>query len=143
MIQYPKISIVTPSYNQGQFIEETILSVLDQDYPDLEYLIIDGGSTDNTIDIIRKYSKHLTYWVSEPDRGQSHAINKGFAICTGEIFNWLNSDDLLLNNALSSVAEAYCSSEAEYKIVVGNCIWGVNKDNVRYHDKPIFSWQLS
>ena len=101
--QWPKISIVTPSYNQGQFIEETILSVISQNYPNLEYIIIDGGSTDDTVDIIKKYSQYITYWVSEPDKGQSHAINKGIERCTGEIFNWINSDDMLYFGALRKV----------------------------------------
>jgi len=104
---WPKISIVTPSYNQGQFIEETIRSVLLQGYPNLEYIIIDGGSTDNSVEIIKKYSPWLTYWVSEPDRGQSQAINKGLAHCTGEVFNWINSDDLLCPGALRAVATAW------------------------------------
>ncbi len=104
---WPKISIVTPSYNQGQFIEETIRSVLLQGYPNLEYIIIDGGSTDNSVEIIKKYSPWLTYWVSEPDRGQSHAINKGLTHCTGEVFNWINSDDLLCPGALRAVATAW------------------------------------
>src|ERR1700712_3748647 len=81
----PKISIVTPTFNQGKFIEETILSVIGQGYPNLEYIIIDGGSTDETVEIIKKYEKHLTYWVSEKDKGQSHAINKGFARASGDI----------------------------------------------------------
>ncbi|SMP82143.1 Glycosyltransferase involved in cell wall bisynthesis [Desulfonatronum zhilinae] len=103
----PRISIVTPSFNQGQFIEKTICSVLDQNYPNLEYVVIDGGSTDETVEIIKKYEKHLTYWVSEPDRGQSHAINKGLAHCTGDVFNFLNSDDYLEPGALFHVAEAW------------------------------------
>jgi glycosyltransferase involved in cell wall biosynthesis len=102
-----KITIITPSFNQGQYIEETILSVLSQNYPNLEYIIIDGGSTDNTVEIIKKYEKHLTYWVSEPDQGQSHAINKGLKHATGDIFNWLNSDDTLLPNALHTVARNF------------------------------------
>ena len=100
------ISIVTPSYNQGQFIEETIRSILLQGYPNLEYIIIDGGSTDNTVDIIRKYEAWISYWVSEPDKGQTNAIYKGFQRCTGVIWNWLNSDDLLESNALQAVAKA-------------------------------------
>jgi len=90
----PKFSIVTPSYNQGQFLEETILSVLDQKYSNLEYIIIDGGSTDESVEIIRRYEKHLAYWVSEKDRGQVHAINKGIEKITGDIFGFVNSDDL-------------------------------------------------
>ena len=104
---WPRISLVTPSFNQGAFIEETIRSVLAQGYPNLEYVIIDGGSTDETVEIIRKYERYVSYWVSEPDRGQSHAINKGIARCTGEIFNWLNSDDLLCPGALRAVAEVW------------------------------------
>lgn len=97
---YPKITIVTPSYNQGKFLEETIRSVLLQNYPNLEYIIIDGGSSDNSIEIIKKYDQHITYWVSEKDHGQSHAINKGFEKATGEIGMWLCSDDLLCEGAL-------------------------------------------
>jgi glycosyltransferase involved in cell wall biosynthesis len=103
----PKISIITPSYNQGQFIEETITSILSQDYPNLQYLIIDGGSKDNTVEIIKKYSNRLDYWVSEKDRGQSHAINKGIERSNGEIVNWINSDDALMPGALWTVARAW------------------------------------
>ncbi|HEY0350129.1 MAG TPA: glycosyltransferase family 2 protein [Pyrinomonadaceae bacterium] len=103
----PKISIVTPSFNQGQFIEETIRSVLDQDYPNLEYLVIDGGSTDQTVDTIRKYESHLSYWESEKDRGQVHAINKGLARATGDIFAFINSDDIYLPGTFSTVAKYF------------------------------------
>lgn len=105
-VRWPKISIVTPSFNQGEFIEETIRSVLLQNYPNLEYTVIDGGSTDNSVQIIKKYEPWITSWVSEPDRGQSHAINKGFARSTGQIVAWVNSDDALAAEALFEVANA-------------------------------------
>lgn len=103
----PRISIVTPSYNQGSFIEETIQSVLSQNYSNLEYIIIDGGSTDNTVEVIRKYETQITYWVSEPDRGQTHAINKGLEKSTGEIWSYLNSDDLLYPGSLDLIGECF------------------------------------
>jgi glycosyltransferase involved in cell wall biosynthesis len=118
---WPRISIVTPSYNQGQFIEETIRSVLLQEYPNLEYIIIDGGSTDNSVDIIKKYEPWLTYWESLPDRGQSHAINKGFSHASGEIFAWLNSDDLLCENSLARVAKIFVESNCD--VLSGNTIY--------------------
>lgn len=101
----PRISIITPSYNQGCYLEETIRSVLDQNYPDLEYIIIDGGSTDQSVEIIKKYANRLAYWVSEKDRGQTHAINKGFERCTGCIVAWINSDDIYLPGTLARVAD--------------------------------------
>jgi len=102
----PTFTVVTPTYNQGQFIERTIDSVLSQAYPNLEFIIIDGGSTDNTVNTIRKYERHLTYWVSEPDRGQSHAINKGMQRSTGDFLTWLNSDDWYTPGALQTFADA-------------------------------------
>ncbi len=113
-----RISIVTPSYNQGQFIEETIRSVLLQGYPDVEYIIIDGGSTDESVEIIKKYAPWLAYWVSEPDRGQSHAINKGIEHATGEILLWLNADDLCLPGAFQEVALAFANNPSA-RIVIG------------------------
>lgn len=107
---WPRMSIITPSYNQGQFIEETICSVLLQGYPNLEYIIIDGGSTDGSVEIIKKYEPWLAYWESEKDRGQSHAINKGIQKASGEILFWLNSDDLCLPHSFYKVAQAFHSS---------------------------------
>lgn len=104
---WPRISIITPSFNQGQYLEETIRSILLQNYPALEYIIIDGGSTDGTVDLIRKYEPWITSWVSERDRGQTHAINKGLRLATGEIINWINSDDYLAPGALHHIATAY------------------------------------
>lgn len=114
----PKISIVTPSYNQGEFIEQTIRSVLLQNYPNLEYIIIDGGSTDNTTEIIKKYDQWISYWVSEKDDGQSHAINKGTDNCTGEIFNWLNSDDYYFCDCFKNLAESF--NQDDVYVVAGN-----------------------
>src|SRR5439155_11304713 len=104
---WPRVTVVTPSYNQGQFVEETIRSVLLQGYPNLEYVVVDGGSTDESVEIIRKYEPWLAYWVSERDQGQTHAINKGLARATGEVFAYLNSDDLFVPGALTAIGEAY------------------------------------
>jgi glycosyltransferase involved in cell wall biosynthesis len=114
---WPRISIVTPSFNQGRFIEETILSVLGQGYPNVEYIVIDGGSTDGTEAVLERYRDRFDHIVSEKDDGQGHAINKGMAIATGEILTWLNSDDMLTPGALFAMAIAFATSRAE--IVAG------------------------
>ncbi|RZK45342.1 MAG: glycosyltransferase [Hymenobacter sp.] len=115
----PKISIITPSYNQGQFLEETIRSVVAQNYPNYELIILDAGSTDNTLAIIRQYEPYITYWVSEKDRGQSHAIQKGLDKASGDIINWINSDDVLAPGAFDCIAAEF--DLARYDVMCGRC----------------------
>lgn len=119
--EWPRISIVTPSYNQGQFLEETIRSVLLQGYPNLEYIIIDGGSTDNSVEIIEKYASYLAYWVSEKDKGQAHAINKGLARSTGSIIGWINSDDLYVKGIFKKISEKLHQNQSSI-LIHGNRI---------------------
>jgi glycosyltransferase involved in cell wall biosynthesis len=119
--EWPKISIITPSFNQGNFIEETIRSIVMQGYPDLEYIIMDGGSSDNTVDIIKKYDSCITKWVSEPDNGQTHAINKGIRYATGEIIAYLNSDDLYLPDSLKTAA-LYLTSHMDVSMIYGDIL---------------------
>jgi glycosyltransferase involved in cell wall biosynthesis len=116
MANYPKITIITPSFNQGEFLEHTITSILSQNYPNLEYMIIDGGSTDNSLEIINRYASHLAYFVSEKDNGQSDAINKGLQRATGDYITWINSDDQLLPNALATVAQYFQKNPAAYVV---------------------------
>lgn len=120
-LTYPVITVVTPSYNQAQFLEETIRSVLLQGYPALEYLVIDGGSQDGSVEIIRRYEQWLTDWQSEPDRGQSHAINKGWTKATGQILHWLNSDDILLPGALTAIGQAF-AQDPSLQVLMGHCL---------------------
>ena len=118
-IEQPLISIITPSFNQAAFIEETLQSVLTQDYPAIEYIVIDGGSDDGSVAIIERYADQLAYWVSEADKGQADAINKGFARATGKYVAWLNSDDVYLPGAISS-AVAALEKNPEVAFVYGN-----------------------
>jgi glycosyltransferase involved in cell wall biosynthesis len=136
---YPKISLVMPSYNQAQFLEETIRSVLDQNYPNLEYIVIDGGSNDGSVEILQRYADQFTYWVSEPDQGQTDALNKGFSKATGDLFCWLCSDDLLEPRALHEVAEFF-EQHPTARVVYGDTIW-VNANNVpiRYRKELAFN----
>ncbi len=116
---FPKVSIITPSFNQGQFLEDSIRSVLEQDYPNLEYIIVDGGSKDQSVEIIKKYQDHLTWWISEKDKGHADALNKGFSHATGEILAWLNSDDIYFPNAVSE-AVSILRSHPEVGMVYGD-----------------------
>lgn len=123
----PVLSIVTPNYNQGEFIEETIRSILLQNYPKLEYIIIDGGSTDNSVEIIKKYESFLSYWISEKDQGQSDAINKGFKLCTGDYLAWMNADDCYLANALNTI---FIKNKGNlYDFIYGNTYCGNTLEN--------------
>jgi len=126
---WPKISIVTPSFNQADFLERTILSVLNQNYPNLEYIIIDGGSTDGSVEVIKKYEKYLGYWVSEKDNGQAHAVNKGWALATGQWLGWQNSDDIYLPGAFHKVAVAAAKFPGK-DLIYGNVYHVDRGDNI-------------
>lgn len=128
----PRISIVTPSYNQGRFIEATIQSVLTQGYPNLEYIVIDGGSTDESVDVIRRHEKQLAYWVSEKDSGAADAIAKGMRRATGDILAYLNSDDLYVPGTLHAVARAFESKQSD--VVFGNA-WWIDTDGQRIGER--------
>jgi glycosyltransferase involved in cell wall biosynthesis len=117
----PRITVITPSYEQGDFLEQTIRSVLLQGYPNLEYMVVDGGSSDNSVEIIERYAPWLSYWVSEPDRGQAHAINKGLERSTGEILCWLNSDDYFTPGTLDVVGAKLHRDRGAHAIA-GHCL---------------------
>ncbi len=120
-INVPKISVITPSFNQGKFIEQTILSVISQSYPNLEYIVMDGGSTDESVEVIKKYERHITYWQSKPDNGQAAAINEGFKRATGDILCWLNSDDMYMPGIFDKIAAIFVNTSKPL-VVFGNCL---------------------
>lgn len=130
MSELPRITVVTPSYNQAAFLERTIRSVLDQGYQNLEYIIIDGGSTDGSVDIIRRYADRLAFWVSEPDRGQTDAINKGLRRATGEWVAWQNSDDIYYPGAFHDLAAA-AAKHPQAGLIIGDMML------IDEHDHPL------
>lgn len=133
----PKISIITVCYNSEKYLEETIQSVLRQNYQNVEYIIIDGGSTDNTVSIIDKYRQYITYFVSEPDNGISDAFNKGIRVATGDVIGIINSDDLLEEGALERVAQEYAPSVDWYR---GDCkVWN-DQTGFVFIEHPTLDW---
>lgn len=128
---FPKISIITPSLNQSNFIEDNIKSVLEQDYPNFEHIIIDGGSNDGTLEILKKYS-HIK-WISEKDKGQSDALNKGIKMATGDIIGWLNADDFYCKNIFKDIVKAYIKNPKSWYI--GNIILYDNETKIHIYDK--------
>lgn len=136
----PMISIVTPSFNQGRFLNQNIISVINQCYPKYEHIIIDGGSNDSTIDILKSFNDRIAYWVSEKDGGQSHAFNKGLSIATGEIIGWQNSDDCYLPNAFCQVSEAF-QKNPDTDVLYGDFFY-IDEENRILHPKkypPLFT----
>ncbi|MBO9640294.1 MAG: glycosyltransferase [Siphonobacter aquaeclarae] len=138
-LSFPKISVITPSYNQAEFLERTLLSILNQNYPNLELIVMDGGSTDGSADVIRKYEKYITYWVSEKDGGQTAAINAGFRKATGDWVTFQNSDDVFAPNALLTVGKAI-RSFPDVSVFYGNLLMIDENDLVFEHKKQIPFW---
>ena len=135
---YPRISIVTPNLNGARYLEYTISSVINQKYPNLEYIVIDGGSTDGSIEIIEKYKNFLAYWETKPDNGLYHALQKGFDKSNGEIMGWINSDDILTANSLFSIAEIFsCSSKISW--IQGYPTVIDDQNRIIYQRPPVFS----
>jgi glycosyltransferase involved in cell wall biosynthesis len=126
---WPRVSIVVPSYNQAEFIERTLLSIINQGYQNLELIVIDGGSNDGTLGILRRYREHISYWVSEKDRGQSEALNKGFAQATGDIYGWMNADDLYAPEALTTAVEVFKKNKSA-QVVFGDWLEVDREDKV-------------
>lgn len=141
MPSQPLVSIITPSFNQEAFLEQTLLSVLNQDYPNIEYWVIDGGSTDNSLEIIRQYAPKLAGWVSEKDRGQADGVNKGFAKATGEIIGWLNSDDLYYPGAIANAVEAFrLHPEASF---VFSDVESIDENGIAFNKMHYGDWKLA
>jgi len=138
-LELPTISMVVPNYNGGATLGSTLQSIIDQNYPKLELIVVDGGSTDNSIEVIKQFESHLFWWVSEPDSGQSNAINKGFAQCTGEIVNWLCSDDFLAPGALETIGK-YFANSPEIDVVVGRCRVEYLTENIGRPVKGVKYW---
>ena len=145
----PKISVITPSYNQGKFLEQTIQSVLNQEYPNLEYIIIDGGSTDDSVSIIKKYQDQLTFWESKKDNGQADALNKGFSKATGDILCWINSDDYFLSNVFHEISTYDWKPQVGAVAGIGHII-NLNKEIIytpKYYSpittETLFHWSHS
>ena len=136
----PRISIITPVLNRVQYLEETILSVISQGYPDLEYIIIDGGSTDGTLEIIKKYEKSISYWISEPDDGMYYALQKGFCRSSGEIMAWLNSDDIYKPGSLNMIASIFNDTGVEWISGMGSLY---NKDGYCVKSNNLMKWSKS
>src|SRR5436309_12166231 len=138
---WPRITIVTPSYNQGRYLEQTILSVLNQNYPNLEYIVMDGGSTDQSVDVIKRYQTYISFWCSEPDGGTAAALNRGFARAQGVILGYLNSDDFLLPNSLCRIAEEF-AFQTDVDVFYGNGYFAYADGSLK---KPIYSdpWELT
>jgi len=130
----PRISIIVPSFNQGNYLEETLLSIINQGYPNLELFVVDGGSTDNSVGIIKKYADKINWWVSEKDKGQAEAINKGLRKANGEIVNWINSDDLLVPGALQKIASLFSVPEENVGLIHGGAIVfdNIKKNETRF-----------
>ena len=137
--KYPKISVVIPSFNQGSFIEETILSIINQKYPNLELIIIDGLSDDNTLEIINKYSDSINYLVSEKDNGQADALNKGFKVASGDLCAFLNSDDIYIGNILWKISEQY--KNKKFKWIYTDVLFGNSIENSKYFESRISSFE--
>ncbi len=138
-LKLPTISLVVPNYQGGETIGATLQSIIDQKYPKLELIVVDGGSTDNSIEVIKQFESHISWWVSESDSGQSNAINKGFAQCTGDVVNWLCSDDFLEPGALLTIGEHF-AAEPEIDVLVGRCRVEYMTDHVGRPLKGVKAW---